>query len=92
MSKHRRDTGFQIYNSALCGHVLERRNILICNRTLFTSNTCDSDNIETINHVPDFMRMNDQKHNLSNAESAEFTSFSRCLGNRVCLEEVPEEF
>lgn len=60
MSKHRRNTGFQIYNSALCGHVLERRNILICNKTLFTSNTCDNDNIETINHVPDFRRMHDQ--------------------------------
>lgn len=32
------------------------------------------------------------KHNWSNAEPAKFTTFSRCLGNRVCLEEAPEEF
>ena len=34
--------------------MLERRNILLCHKTLFISNTCENDNTETINHVPDF--------------------------------------
>ena len=54
MNTCRINTDFQIYNTALCWHMLERRNILLCHKTLFISNTCENDNTETINHVPDF--------------------------------------
>lgn len=72
------------------GNMLERRNVLIFNKTISTSNTCENYNVEIINHVADFMRMT--KHDLNNAEPAEFTTSSRCLWNRVCLELLPQEF
>lgn len=91
MGEHRNDTDFQNYSTLQCWSMLERRrNILIFNKTIFTSNTCENSNVETVNHIADFMRMT--KHDLNNAEPAEFTTSSRCLWNRVCLELLPEEF
>lgn len=37
----------------------ERRNIFICNKTLFISNTCENYNTETLSDTPDFMGMDD---------------------------------
>lgn len=73
MGEHRHYIDFQTYSIIMCCHMLERRNILICNRTIFVSNTYKDHSIETINHIPDFMRMT--KHDLNDAASRIYNLF-----------------
>lgn len=75
MGEHRHYIDFQTYSIVMCCYMLERRNILICNRTIFISNTCKDHSIETINPVPDFMGMT--KHDLNDAASRIYNLFER---------------
>lgn len=87
--KHRHYIDFQTYSIVMCCHMLER-NILICNRTIFISNTCKDHSTETINHTPDFMRMT--KQYLNDAASRIYNLFKMSRTGCVWLEELLEGF